>query len=346
MRSIPRSRGLIVAAFSIAAAIGHLQADAQQPPAKIKFSLDWVIDGQQSPFLLTHAKGYFTQAGLNVTIDAGAGSGLTVQRVASGTYDMGYGDISSLIEFLGNNPGNPSSRVQAVYMVQESTPAGVMTLRKNHIASPKDLVGRTVGAPVFDSGRKLFPIFAQAQKLDAAGVKWQNVQPGLTYSMLARGQVDAISGFPSFAIGTMETLGVKASEIVAFNYKDYGVQLYGNAILVNPRFMQDHPAAVAAFLRAYNRGLKDTIANPEEGIRYAKQREPLINETAELKRLKALIEFIATPTARSNGLGAVNKLRLENQVADVVRAFGLKSTPNPDQIFNSSFLPPRSERAL
>src|SRR3989442_10814766 len=86
---------------------------------RVKFTLDWVIDGQQTPFFLTQAKGYFTQQGLNVTLDAGSGSAAAVQRVASGTYDMGYGDTSALIEYLSRNP-DPSMRVQAVYITQDA----------------------------------------------------------------------------------------------------------------------------------------------------------------------------------------------------------------------------------
>ena len=222
MRSLCRLLSLLLA-------LGLSGAAAAQ--TKLRFTLDWVIDGQQTPFLLAERLGYFTGEGLSVVIDAGAGSSLAVQRVASGTYDMGYGDSSSLMEFLANNT-SPAARVQAIYMVQESTPSGLMALKKSNIAGPKDLAGRTTAGPVFDPGRKFFPIFAKGQNIDPAAVKWQSVQPGLNFSMLARGQVDVISGFPNFALGTMEVLGVKPEELVIFNYKDYGLQIYGNAILV------------------------------------------------------------------------------------------------------------------
>src|SRR4051812_36993992 len=84
-----------------------------QETGRVKFTLDWVIDGQQTPFLLTQARGYFAQQGLNVTLDVGTGSAAAVQRVASGTYDMGYGDTSALIEHLSRNP-DAALRVQAI----------------------------------------------------------------------------------------------------------------------------------------------------------------------------------------------------------------------------------------
>src|SRR5581483_7165461 len=201
-----------------------------QEPGRVKFTLDWVIDGQQAPFFLAQAKGYFAQQGLAVTLDAGAGSAAAVQRVAQGTYDMGYGDTSALIEHLSKT-ADPPARVQAVYLTQDATPAGFTTLKKLNISTPADLAGRSIGGPVFDSARKLFPIFARAQSIDPASVKWQNLQPGLNLTQLARGQLDAASGFPSLQVGQIEAMGVKAEELVLFNYKDYGVHIYGNAIL-------------------------------------------------------------------------------------------------------------------
>jgi NitT/TauT family transport system substrate-binding protein len=312
---------------------------------RVKFTLDWLIDGQQTPFILTHGKGYFAQQGVNVMLDAGIGSAGAVQRVASGTYDMGYGDSSALIEHLSSNP-DPAARVQAVYMTQDATPAGILALKKSNILKPKDLEGRTVAGAINGSERKLFPIFARVQGIDPASIKWQNMQPSLIYTLLARGQVEAAGGFPPFMVGTMGALGVKPDELVLLNFKDYGVNVYGNAVLVNRKFMQENPKAVAAFLRAYNQGLKETVANPDEAIKYVQQREPTINVVAELVRLKALIPIIATPNARANGVGEASKVRLQRQIEDVGRAYGLERLPSVDDVFTPAFLPPRAERML
>jgi NitT/TauT family transport system substrate-binding protein len=115
---------------------------------------------------------------------------------------------------------------------------------------------------------------------------------------------------------------------------------------VNPKFMQQNPKTVAAFLRAYNQGVKETIANPDEAIKYVQQREATVNLAVELSRLKALIQFIATPNARANGLGTGEKARIQRQSDDVARAFGLDKAPEADHIFTPAFLPPRAERSL
>ena len=82
-------------------ATAQTQAHAATP---LKFQLDWRFEGPAAFFLQPVAKGYFKDAGLDVTVDAGSGSGGVVQRVASGAYDLGFADIAALMEFQANNP--------------------------------------------------------------------------------------------------------------------------------------------------------------------------------------------------------------------------------------------------
>ena len=333
-----------LSALTIAAVSGTALAQA---PTKIRFQLDWRFEGPAALFLLPVAKGYFKEEGLDVTIDAGNGSGGTVNRVASGAYDMGFADISAMIEFLANNYQYPQARLQAVYMVYSDTPAAAFALKKSGITKPSDLVGKTMGAPVFDAGRKAFPMFVKANRLDASKIKWQSMDPPLRETMLQRGDVDAITGFYFTSLLNLNARGVKDEDIVAMKYPDYGVKLYGNAVIASPKFIAENPQAITKFLRALNRGIKDVVADPDGSIRYVKERDALIDEALEKRRLRLALDMVVTtPEFKSNGIGAVNKLKLEDTVAQVVSAFDLKTTPNPDQIFNSSFLPSRAERQI
>lgn len=338
------ARTLAVCAVAV---IGGVLTAPVQAQTKIRFALDWRIDGQLAPFFLAQAKGYYKQEGLEVQLDPGAGSALAVSRTASPAYDMGYGDMSALIEFLANNGDKPEARVQAVYIVMDATPAAAMTLKKLNINKPADLTGKTFGAPVFDAGRKLWPIFAKAQGIDPASVKWQSVEPALREPMLARGQVEVVTGYQPSGTLSMNALNVKTEELQVFYYKDYGVRAYGNAILVNPKFAAEQPQVVGAFLRAFNRALKETVTNYDEAIKFIKQREPLIDEALELRRLRGLYEnFIVTPGVKANGFGQVDDQRLTTMVRDVVAAFGLKQTPDAAQVFNGKFLPVAADRKM
>ena len=328
-------RALALATASLATSA----AMAQTTP--IKFQLDWRFEGPAALFLTPAAKGYFKDAKLDVTIDAGNGSGGTVTRVASGAYDMGFADTAALMEFHANNADAPNKPV-AVMMVYNDTPASVMALKKSGIKTPADLSGKKLGAPVFDAGRRAFPIFAKANAVN--GVQWIVMDPPLRETMLARGDVDAITGFTFTSLLNLEARGVKAEDVVVLPYPAYGVKLYGNAIIASPKLIKENPAAVKAFLVAFAKGMKDVIGNPASAVADVKARDGIINADLETRRLQLAIETaINSANARAEGFGQVNGPRLALMASQVSDAFNTKTRINPDAVWNPSFLPSKAE---
>ena len=314
---------------------------SQAQTTSIKFQLDWRFEGPAALFLTPAAKGYFKDAKLDVSIDAGNGSGGTVTRVASGAYDMGLADLAALMEFHANNPDAPNKPV-AVMMVYNDTPASVMALKKSGIKTPADLAGKKLGAPVFDAGRRAFPIFAKANTVGA--VQWISMDPPLRETMLVRGDVDAITGFTFTSLLNLEARGVKAQDVVVLPYPDHGVKLYGNAIIVSPKLLKDNPAAVKAFLTAFAKGVKEVLANPAAAIADVKARDGIINVDLETRRLKLAIDTVVTsPNARAEGFGQIVPGRLALMASQVSDAFATKSRVNPDVVWNGSFLPAKAE---
>ncbi|MDM0115844.1 ABC transporter substrate-binding protein [Variovorax sp. J22R133] len=330
----------LIQSFLAAAALcfGMGSAQAQTP---IKFQLDWRFEGPAALFLHPAAKGYFKAAGLDVSIDAGNGSGGTVTRVASGAYDMGFADLAALMEFHANNPDAPNKPI-AVMMVYNNTPASVMAMKKSGITKPSDLNGKRLGAPVFDAGRRAFPIFAKANNV--TGVNWTAMDPTLRETMLMRGDIDAITGFTFTSLLNLEARGAKASDVVVLQYPDYGVKLYGNVVIVSPKLLKENPAAVKAFLVAFTKGAKEVIANPAAAIESVKARDGIIDSNLETRRLKLAIDtVINSPDARAEGFGAVNAGRLALMASQVSDAFNTKSRVNPDGVWTSAMLPPAAD---
>ena len=264
-------------------------------------------------------------------------------RVASGAYDMGFADLAALMEFQANNPTAP--KPIAVMMVYNDTPAAVLALKKSGITKPSDLNGKKMGAPVFDAGRKAWPIFAKANHI--ADVTWTAMDPTLRETMLVRGDIDAITGFSFTSLLNLEARGVKADDVVVLPYPTYGVKLYGNAVIVSEAFLKKNPEAVKAFLRAFTKGVKDVIADPKGAIVTLKARDGLVDAALEERRLKlALDATVLTADARAEGFGAVSGPRLSLMASQVSDAFGTKERVKPEAMWNGSFLPSAAERNI
>ena len=328
------------AAAVMLAALGALPtaAVAQTP---VKFQLDWRFEGPAALFLASSAKGYYKAAGLDVTIDAGNGSGGTVTRVASGTYDMGFADMAALMEFHANNPDAPNKPV-AVMMVYNNTPAAVLALKKSGIKTPADLAGKKLGAPVFDAGRRGWPIFAKANGI--SNVTWTSMDPPLRETMLARGEVDAITGFSFTSLLNLEARNVKAEDVVILPYSQHGVKLYGNVIIATPKMLKEQPQAVKAFLSAFLKGAKEVMANPDASIDYVKARDGIINVDLEKRRLRMAIDsVVASPDARAEGFGTAVPGRLALMASQVSDAFATKTRVDATAVWTDAFLPAKAE---
>ncbi|QXZ09214.1 ABC transporter substrate-binding protein [Comamonas sp. Y33R10-2] len=319
----------------------YASATAAFAATPIKFQLDWRFEGPSALFLQPVAKGYFKAAGLDVVVDAGSGSGGAIQRVASGAYDMGFADLAALMEFYANNPDVKDKPV-AVMMVYNSTPSAVLALKKRGISKPADLTGKKLGAPVFDGGRRGFPLFAKANKV--GDVQWTTMDPPLRETMLVRGDIDAITGFSFTSMLNLETRGVKAADVVVMPYADNGVKHYGNAIIASAKMVRENPEAIRAFLKAFAKGAKDVMANPAASIAYVKERDGIVNTAMETRRLQlALDGVVNTADARSEGFGQISPTRMTLMASQVSDVYATKTRVNPDQVWNGRFLPPAAD---
>ncbi|MCS7108716.1 MAG: ABC transporter substrate-binding protein [Sulfolobales archaeon] len=314
------------------------------PPATtthIKFTLDWAYQGPQAPFLVALYKGFFAEEGLSVTIDRGYGSARVISDVASGLFDMGFGDINSLIEFKSNNPG---AKVKMVATVHVGSPLSVVTLKSSGISSPKDLEGKRLGAPAGDAARRVFPAYARVVGIDPTKVTWVTMDVALREPMLVRGDVDAITGFYYTCILNLLSLNISERDIVTFKY-DAHLPLIGNGIVVNEDFLKNNPEAVRKFIKAFIKGLKYSIQNPDEAISILTQRDPTLNKEVEKKRLMMALEIINVKGVTDRyGFGYVEPSVIERNIDVIVSAFGLSRKPSLSEVIDFSYLPPQEQR--
>ncbi len=309
----------------------------------VRFTLDFKIEGPSAPFLLALDNGYYKIEGLNVTIDPAAGSLESIERVASGDYDMGFADLNSLIKFSDANPGTP---MKAVFMLYNRPPFAVIGRKSRGITNPKDLEGKTLGAPAADLAYAQWPIFVQANSIDASKVKIENLGFPVREPMLAAGQVDAITGLSFSSFIDLKDKGVPVDDIAVLLMADYGVEIYGSAIIVNSTFAAEHPNAVRGFLRAFIRGLKETIKQPSRAVGSVLKRNDLATKNIELERLTmAINQNIVTSEVKANGYGGIDDARFSRSIEQIALTYKFKGAkPKPRDVFDPSFLPSPAER--
>jgi NitT/TauT family transport system substrate-binding protein len=309
----------------------------------IKFSLDSKFVGPSAPFLLPLDKGYYKAAGLNVSIDDATGPAEAIERVAAETYEMGVADINALIRFRDANPKAP---VKAVFMVYNRPPFAVIGRKSRGIGTPKDLEGKRLGAPTADLAYAQWPIFVKANGIDASKVTIDNIGGPVREPMLAAGQVDAVTGLSFNNFINLKDKGVPVDDIVVLLMANYGVDLYGDAIIVNEKFAAAHPDAVKGFLRAFVKGLKEAVKAPAAAVELVLKRNDSAKKDLEIERLKiAIRDNIVTPEVKANGYGGTDNARFAHAIDQIALTYKFKTAkPKPEDIFDASYLPPAADR--
>jgi NitT/TauT family transport system substrate-binding protein len=319
-----------------------LAIPAMAQSTAIKFLNDWRWEGPSAPLLLAN-KGYFQKENLSVALTPGTGSAATIAKVASGEFDMGLGDFSALIEFAAKNPA--AAPPVAVYMVYERTPSALFIRKASGASKPSELAGKKLGAPPFDGGRKLWPVYSALA--NTGEVKWENVDAAKREEAFAKGQLDGITGFYFTTMLNIERQGMSGGEYAVFPFHEAGVRVYGNAIVVNPKFLAEQPKAVAGFVRAYNTALRAALKDTREAVKSVKEMDNTADEQFEWRRARLAFDvFVTTPTVQETGLGMIDMKRVQTNIDMVANAYKLTARPKAEGIARVDFLPSAKDRAV
>ncbi|MFK7854836.1 MAG: ABC transporter substrate-binding protein [Granulosicoccus sp.] len=328
-----KSAGLAFVFATLFAGFSSLSSAA----TKIPFALDWKFEGPSAAFFAAIDNGHFARADLDVEVAAGQGSLAAIPKVATGAFPLGFADINSLIQFLDKNPGAP---VTAVMMIYDKPPFAVVGRKSQGISVPTDLEGRTLGAPPPDGAWAQFPAFAEAAGIDMDKVTVEPVGFPTREPMLAEGKVDAVAGFSFSVFLNLVRLGVPEDDLSVLLMADHGLELYGNAIIVNTDYAAANPEVVSGFLAAVANGWNDVIADPAMGAKAVGARNPAADIELEQRRLElALNANVRTDYTLANGMGGIDDARMEAALEQLSKNYEFENTPDVSLYFDDSFLP-------
>jgi NitT/TauT family transport system substrate-binding protein len=328
----------------VAALLSTSSALAQEL-TKIRFTLGWKTQGSDAAFLVAKDKGYFAEAGLDVTIDQGEGSAATVTRIMGGAYDAGFGDVNAIIQ---NAATRPAESPVMVYMMWNRPPFAIVTKATSGIKTAKDLEGRVVGGAPGTPTTRMFPVFAKKNGVDLAKVKLQNMAPNLQEPMLIRDQIDAAMVFNITSyFNLVQNRQDPDKDFRWFTFGDHGLDLYSNGMMVSRRLIKENPKAVAGLVRAVNRAAVEVAADQNAAMAAVQRYDNLVDMTVERRRLVfSLTNLMTSPENAEIGLGDLKDDRLATAIGMIVEGYELPRVPAPSEVFDRSFLPPRAEREM
>jgi len=309
------------------------QAQTGRPLEKITFLLDFTPYGKHAPFFVALEKGFWKDAGFDVTIVKGEGSATTISSYAAGTVDFAFSDTPTLI--LARSKG---ALVKVAAIIHDKSLYAVGTLEENNIKTPQDLKGKRIGASVGDASRVMFPAFAKLNGIDADSVRWVDMTPPARAASLVLGQVDAVVLF----LTETPTFSAKAKEAGKhwkdFAYADYGLDLYSHGLLVRDDLIAKQPDRVKRFVEATMKAWAWSIEHPQEALAIFLKYNPAVDPDQAREHFRIAIKHLLTDTAKRDGIGYIDAEKMKRTIDFVSQSFNVKGV-SADDVYTNQFTP-------
>ena len=319
---------IVACAFFAAPAFG-------QTKEKVVLLLNWYTYSEHAPLYLGKERGYFDQEGIDLDIQEGRGSGVTVQAVAAGTATFGYADIATMIKAASK--GAP---VTAVGVALQTSPMSVMGFAEKNIRKPEDIKGKIVAVTPGDSMSQIWPLFQKKTGLKETDFRQVAGDAQTKLNAVMNGQADLLLGYVMDQAIKLQDATHK--EIYPIRFADYGVNLVSSGIIVQKDFLKSKPDVVRRFLRATTRSMEEASKNPEAAVDAMLKAQPKsgVRETAlvGVKNTVALYHGPDNPKDRPLRVGAKNMAETLQLLVDY-GGLDKASAGKPEDYYTNDFLP-------
>ena len=306
-----------------------------QGKEKVVLLLNWYVYSEHAPFFLGKERGYFDQEGIDLDIQEGRGSGVTVQAVAAGTATFGYADVATMIKAASK--GAP---VTAVGVALQTSPMSAMGFADRNIRKPEDIKGKTVAVTPGDSMSQIWPLFLKKTGLKDSDFKTVSGDAQTKLNAVMNNQADLLLGYVMDQAIKLQDATHK--DIYPIRFAEYGVNMVSSGIIVQKDYLKAHPDVVKRFMRAATRSLEEAAKNPDAAVDAMLKANPKsgVKETAlvGMKNTASLYKGPDNPSDRPFRVGAKN---MDETLALLVEYGGLEkaSAGKATDYYTNDFLP-------
>ncbi|MDR7276684.1 ABC transporter substrate-binding protein [Catenuloplanes atrovinosus] len=270
------------------------------------------LPGREAAGAVAKGKGFFQEAGLDVTIVAGAAGEKNYAAMESGQVDFGAVDWSGAVPRYAKG----GKAVKIVAAIHSQTLISMVTLPSKGITSARQLIGKKIGVGAGAAPKSVFPAYASAFNIDPAElntVQWQEVAPDQVAGLLIAGQVDAIGLFVAGTPGVRKAaigkgLITKEQDLVVLPYSDGLTDLMGNVLTARTQLIQEQPQLVRDFTGALMKGLDYAINNPEESAKILAEQVPETDPEVAAAELTIMKTYVY-PQDSTKPIGYIDEAR-------------------------------------
>jgi NitT/TauT family transport system substrate-binding protein len=302
-------------------------ANAQERASLI---LNWVAGGDHAPYYYAQKLGWYKESGVDLELLQGRGSSVAAQAAGAGIDQFGLADMSTVLAAIGRGADEV-----AVMNVYANYPGGFYWLKSSGIKSIKDLAGKKVGNPPGDAARALWPALAKLNGVDPNSITWVNVSPGAKLAALKAGSVDAVTEFFNFHHVYRRELGADMGYLA---WKDFGLNPYGNSIVVNGSFLESHRATVAAMVKTTQKAFAACVSDPKPCLQTLSEANSGLRATDELANWSEVEALMSDKTSQTDALGWFDPRRMQTDY-DLVRSYlGIEKPFDVNKRFTNEFL--------
>jgi NitT/TauT family transport system substrate-binding protein len=230
-----------------------------QTREKVVLLLNWYVYSEHAPFFLGKEKGYYEAEGIDLEIQEGRGSAVSIQAVAAGSATFGYVDVPTMIRAASK--GAP---VRAVGVALQLSPMSVIGLADKNVKEPKDIIGKTIAMTPGDSMSQIWPLFMKKTGLKEGQYKVVSGDGQTKLNAVINGQADLLLGY--LMDQNIKIQDATKKPVSVLRFADYGVNLISSGIVASKDTLATKGDLVKRFMRASTKALEDSEKNPEAAV--------------------------------------------------------------------------------